>query len=535
MPVLLRHSRDLSPATSSIGWVRIPSCAPGVGPALDAGRELPEIGARLEAAFDAAVRAWWAVARELGREPSAILAHTPSCAANVSDFGEMLAWTKLVDGWAAVPQATLVVCDDPWLFRHLRGRPGVTAGRAPALRPRRIKLALRGLAARTSAAARLACHAMGLRHHRRAAPRGGAALLVYGHPASTARGKDGYFGGLLRDIPKLVRVLHVDCPPARARQLAADGRTFSLHGWGNPLFALTLPFARWRPARGHLLGEHGWLVRRAAAKEGGTGQAATIRWQIHCQDRWLARCRPKAVAWPWENHSWERAFVRVARGLGTVTVGYQHATVGRQEINYSVASNPDGEASIPDKVFCSGGATRDQLAEWDIPAARLTVAGALRYERPARPAHDPKAPVFMALPFDSSVAGEMVAAARRASGNEHRFLVKDHPMTPFAFADEDGVTRTDRTLGEQKEISAVVYAATTVGLEAILAGIPTLRFQPRGRVALDILPRGVEVPTAEADGLAAALDHLCDPPEISPERVFAAVDKTLWRSTLQPD
>ena len=533
MAVLLHRTGDLPPATSSMGWVRIPACAPGGRLALDAERELPEIGARLEEAFDAGARVWWAVARELAGEPSAILAHTPACAANASDFGEMLAWTRLVDGWAAAPQATLVVCDDPWLFRHLRGRPGVTAGRAPALRPRRIKLALRGLAARTAAAARLACHAMGLRHHRRAAPRGGA-LLVYGHPASTADGTDGYFGDLLRRMPELVRLLHVDCPPRRAEQLAADGRTFSLHGWGNPLFALTLPFARWRPARGHLRGEHGWLVRRAAAREGGTGQAATIGWQIHCQDRWLATCRPKTVAWPWENHSWERAFVRAARGRGTVTVGYQHSVIGRQMLNYAPHSNPDGVDSLPDKVFCSGGATRDQLAEWEIPLERLTVAGALRFERVSRPVHDPKAPVFMALPFDGGVAGEMVEAARRASGNGHRFLVKDHPMTPFAFADEDGVTRTDRTLGEQKELSAVVYAATTVGLEAVLAGIPTLRFRPRGRIALDILPRGVEVPAVDSESLDAALKHAMEPPHLPSERVFAPVDAALWRSTLQP-
>ena len=107
-------------------------------------------------------------------------------------------------------------------------------------------------------------------------------------------------------------------------------------------------------------------------------------------------------------------------------------------------------------------------------------------------------------------------------------------MTPFAFADEDGVTRTDRTLGEQKELSAVVYAATTVGLEAVLAGIPTLRFRPRGRIALDILPRGVEVPAVDSESLDAALSHAMEPPHLPLERVFAPVDAALWRSTLQP-
>jgi hypothetical protein len=535
MPVLLRNSRELPQASAYESWVRIPAGAPGGGTPPDAERELPEIGALLENAFDASAETWWSMARELGTVPSATLAHTPACTANASDFGEMLAWSRLVEGWAAAPQATLVVCDDPWLFRHLRRHTGVGAGAPPPLWPRWLKLAVRGLVARTVAAARLGRHAIALRNHRGKATVGRAALLVYGHPASTPEGKDGYFGGLLQDIPKLVRVLHVDCPPRRARQLAADGRTLSLHGWGNPLFALTLPFARWRPAPRHLRGDHGWLVRRAAAKEGGTGQAATIGWQIHCQRRWLLACRPATVAWPWENQSWERAFVRAAREIGVATVGYQHSVIGRQMLNYAPHSNPDGTNSLPDRVFCNGGATRDQLADWNIPAARLTIAGALRFERPARPARNPDAPVFMALPFDGGVAGEMVAAARRASRSGHEFLVKDHPMTPFVFADQVGVIRTDRGLGEQSEVSAVVFAATTVGLEAVLAGIPTLRFQPRGRVALDILPPGVDVPTVEADGLAVALDRLSDPPGVSAERVFAAVDKTLWRAALQPD
>ena len=87
--------------------------------------------------------------------------------------------------------------------------------------------------------------------------------VVYGHPASTPEGGDGYFGDLMIKEPQLHRVLHVDCARARARALEGGGRTFSLHAWGRPLFALAaLPFQRWRPAMAEPMGENHWLVRR---------------------------------------------------------------------------------------------------------------------------------------------------------------------------------------------------------------------------------------------------------------------------------
>ena len=48
----------------------------------------------------------------------------------------------------------------------------------------------------------------------------------------------GAFDRRLEDDPGLARALHTDCPAARAKALAADGATFSLHGFGGPLFAL---------------------------------------------------------------------------------------------------------------------------------------------------------------------------------------------------------------------------------------------------------------------------------------------------------
>jgi len=507
-------------------WV----CMDGPMPELPPDTEWPGLSAALEEAFDACADTWLNLAKGLAEEPTSIYAHAPACAANVSDFGLMLAWTRLIDEWSQNDTTVLVICKDPWMFRHLESRPGVAATTPPGLWCREIKSALRGYAARMKAALGVMQAALALRKTSARAETGGTSLLVYGHPKSDARGQDGYFGNLMEKAGDLQRILHVDCPPGRASELAADGRTLGLHAWGSPVHALSLAFKKWRPRHKSLTLETRWLVRRAAALEGASGQGAMIAWQIHCQNRWLAATRPHVVAWPWENHAWERAFVRTARRLGTRTVGYQHSVIGRQMLNYSPRSNVDGFASIPDQILCTGAPTMQRLADWSVPADRMAIGGAFRFPARSDVTHDPEAPVFVALPFDGITAAEMVAVVKATQGP--RFLVKDHPMTPFEFDDADLVRRTKISLADQVAVSAVVYAATTVGLEAVILGLPTLRFRPSNRIALDILPAGISVPAAGRAGFAAVLAALKPPEAMEPEQIFAKVDLDLWTHLL---
>jgi len=281
-----------------------------------------------------------------------------------------------------------------------------------------------------------------------------------------------------------------------------------------------------------LHGPYGWLIRRAAALEGGTGQAAMIAWQIHCQKRWLRAVRPSVVVWPWENHSWERALVRAARRHGVRTIGYQHATVARYEWNYSPRSNPDGINSIPDRIFCSGEVHRARLADWGVPEERMAVAGSLRFAAPRGPRHDPRAPVFVALPFDNRIATEMLEALRPLAAKGWRFLVRDHPMCPFPFTESPGIARAEGSLSAQREVAAVLYCATTVGLEAILAGLPTLRFRPRCRVPTDPMPEGVEVPAASSGEVEEKLKHLRPLSAVPTTSVFAPPDLEPWKEEL---
>ena len=532
MTVLLRRSIDLPAPHEYSAWVSIG----GFHESLDPTRRVRSLGAKLEEAFEAVSDLWWTLARDLGSVSSAWAAHAPAAATNASDFGLMLAWAKLVDGWAADKESVLVLCDDPWMFRHLAGRPGVRAGIRPGLSGTGLRLHLRGFLARAWVAVRMACAAIICQSQRRVIAHNASAILVYGHPASRSDGHDAYFGDLMRDNPSLVRLLHTDCGPIRARTLTGDGRTASLHAWGNPLAALAVLGARWAPSPAHLTGPYGWLVRRAAMIENSRGNIAMTYWQNHCQRRWLADRRPRVVAWPWENHPWERALVRAARHENVQTIGYQHSVVGRHMLNYAGHSNPDGTASLPERILCVGTAPRTHLARWGIPDGRLAIGGAWRFPAGVRTRFNPTAPVFFALPFGGAIAAEMMGAARDLAATGQRVQVKDHPMTPFPFISTPNLAPTNKPLSEHEVVSAVVYAATTVGLEARLAGLPTIRFRPAGVIAVDILPEGASVPATERESIVADVNRLiaAGPAAAIPrEAIFAPVDKNLWSRLLQ--
>ena len=523
MTVLLATSRRLPASADFDSWCAID----GKPLPLDPTRRVDRLESLLGAAFDAIGSEWKALAARLLEAPSASLAHAPAMAPNASDLGLMLAWRRLVVDFAARAERIAVVCDDPWLFRALAA-DGAGAVAPPALFFEEFRLALRGFLARIMVALRMARAALSLGRQWSRFPKDARILLVYGHPASTTDGLDGYFGPLLRELPGLVRLLHVDCGLARARALMADGRTFSLHAWGCLGALVCLPFARWRPA--HMEGSLGWLVRRAAAVEGGTGQAAAIRWQQICQRSWLCAARPAVVAWPWENHAWERDFVRAARKAGVATVGYQHATVGGREWNHE--PDPRGNETLPDTILCSGEAGRKRLAGFGVPEDRLIIGGAWRAPDIRPLGRDPSGDVFVALPSDTVIAGQMMAAVERLAARGERFVVRVHPMTPFAFAEKPNIRRASGPLAAEKGVKAVLYCATTVGLESALGGMPTVRFVPAGRVDNDVLPDGIDVPSAAAETLGAVLADVAPltPPPVA--TVFAPPDLALWRRSL---
>lgn len=317
MGVLLHRSNDLPSPVEYQNWVGIGGLrATPDGPAMD-------LSAALEDSFDSQAQHWLKIGYDLALDPSADLAHTPACVANASDFGAMLGWGALLKKWSDQTGTVLVVCDDPWLFRHFRRFPGVVAGTAPPLLPQVLRLAIRGYLARMRFTVRMV-----VRYLRQARPSpapGGSWVLTYAHPSSNGAGQDAYFGDLMSKLPGLRRVLHVDGRAEVTERLISE-RTVALSSWGSIWSAFGLPFVRWRPSRRHRHGPQGWLVRRAAAMEGvGSGRchplAANLPAEVHgrpaAKRRGLALGKPrlgtrsgKSRPCSWSENCWLSAFCR---------------------------------------------------------------------------------------------------------------------------------------------------------------------------------------------------------------------------------
>ena len=80
----------------------------------------------------------------------------------------------------------------------------------------------------------------------------------------------------------------------------------------------------------------------------------------------------------------------------------------------------------------------------------------------------------------------------------------------------------------------MVYAGTSVGLEAMIGGLPTIRFQPRSRVPVDTLPEDRPAVVATGETLGTVLDSATRPPPIVPEEVFARPALDRWHQLRSP-
>jgi len=526
MTVELCHSGNIPPDDGYDFWF----ATTDTSATLPEGKKWPEIASRLEAAYDDCAEICWEIGLMLARMPGAEIARTPTMGAYGTDFRQTVAWVRLANELALSPTRYLVVCDDPWIFGEIASSDGIDATAAPSARPAALRMCLRGVLARIRNAVRLAITAVRLRGHRSNLRRRCPALLVYGHPASHRNGNDAYFGDLMEREPGAERVLHTDCALRLARRLAGP-RTASLHAWGHPLVALSFAHTTWRPKIPDDMPYRRLVIRALAVENSGAGPMMT-RWQRHCQNRWLKDKQPVSVVWPWENFAWERELCRRAHSLGIPVIGYQHTVVGVHQINFAARLNPDGSNSLPDRIVCNGPAYRRELTDWGHAPDTLPVGGAFRIRRPNPIEYSGDAPVFFALSGSAPIAREQIAAARILAATGRRVLVREHPMYPVDWEEVANLNRVDTSLLEQKALSAVVYSTGTSGLEALLTGVPTIRFQPDDRVAVQVLPAGIDVPMANRATIEKAVERAVPPAPVSWDNLFAPVDYDTWHSLL---
>ena len=528
LSLLLCTSIDLPAQSAYDQWLAIGIDAPA---SLDAALKMPNAAPLLEHAFESIRSDWARIGKILQAQPTGHLGHMPNCGAFGSDFGIMLAWSVICADLAKAAPQTLVVCDDPWLFRHLASIDGARARKMPALWAVTAKRFLRGYAARLKLTVSLLRARVALGNMRKRIIPDAPVILVYGHPDSRADGQDVYFADLMQRITGLKRMLHTDAGVRAAQRLGADPRTASLHAWGSFFVLIRVPFQRWTPDTAVEQGRWRWLIARSASLENSGGGPAMNFWQHHCQRAFLADAKPATLCWPWENHGWERDLCRAAAPYATKTIGYQHTVIGPHQFNYATETNVDGVASLPDMIACDGPAYRDELAAWGAPADRLHILGALRFTRRA-PAYDPDGAIFVPLSAIRTAAQAQLQAAGRFADAGHMVLVKPHPMYPLPVPARTNMSETKIGLAAQTQLKLVIFASGASGLDAVLAGVPAVRLQVDGLISINVLPSFVDLTTTTLENLQAVIEHPPAPVNVEWDKILTDPDFDAWNQLL---
>lgn len=153
-----------------------------------------------------------------------------------------------------------------------------------------------------------------------------------------------------------------------------------------------------------------------------------------------ARLHHSSLFYTFENHIWEKMFIRGFRCSSPETklIGYAHATVNPMELSYSQAPSGRPEPPLPDVIAVNGIRARETLAGSGFPQDRIVVVGTLRYanagnvQRDTRPRQRKRILVILSADFNKSV--EMVQVAVRAfapmTGTD--IVLKPHPTMKTA-------------------------------------------------------------------------------------------------------
>ena len=180
---------------------------------------------------------------------------------------------------------------------------------------------------------------------------------------------------------------------------------------------------------------------------------------------------------------------------------------------------------LPDAIVCTGAAPL--FADRLRPRRTAIVGGSLRAVvfQPLR--RDAQA-VFLDFQH-RTIAREMVAVAEALAAKGWPVQVRRHPMMPPGEVPVPARLLTDRPLTQQDGLSAVVYAMSSIGLEATGGGLPVVRFRSESMFAqIAVLPDGRDVPATNAAGLEPVLKNLAAAAPFDAGRYFAVPDLAFW-------
>ncbi len=257
----------------------------------------------------------------------------------------------------------------------------------------------------------------------------------------------------------------------------------------------------------------GNLVKRAVKEAHASGEVFRSLYIYRCARRLASEAPTARYLYPYENRAWEKMLLLGVRSVSrrTRTIGYQHASITASHTNFVFAENEAEITPLPDVIFIQDGHPQALLRVGCALRQLKTGALAIRSSREeARPR------ILVALGARVTEYLRVLCFLNDAMGAGHdwEIRIRPHPTLPLEKAIRllpEGQTRFSYSLskgavGQDLEWADVVlYASSTLGMEAVGAGIPA--------VYLDL---GEILPTDPMEGWTAFKWIVRQPSELAP-------------------
>lgn len=240
------------------------------------------------------------------------------------------------------------------------------------------------------------------------------------------------------------------------------------------------------------------LIRQAIRDAHASGDVFRSFYVSRCASRLAERLKITRCWYPYENRAWEKMLLLGIRAASPKTrlVGYQHASVTASHTNFLLTEEEVERTPLPDAIVTLGDVTREWLIrEGRHPSVLLKTGCALRQPkagtaaiRARRSARVTRLLLALATNLNEYVMTlafleEACVAARFCRNDGRELRIRPHPtialeeavrLLPNGRAQFPYAVSTGAAADDLAWADVVLYASSTIGLEAVGLGVPAV-------------------------------------------------------------